>query len=520
MITNIILVILTLIIFSIFVYLYSNQTINKIKKTDETEAPSSIIEKKEKGIFLVDKEGGSLFYTYEQDKFLNAGTCDSCVSACEIAVPIEDVYTGINCNEDEYKNSESCKGVQGYKIVKLLSKEDYLKMIQDKVKGQKSLTVDECINLVNTSGGKKTRDDEIMSEAIKDILDQGITFKDFFKKRKDTLIMLGSQIGMAKVIALYSHNFSSAAFIVPLIAEGNYYAAGVFTGYEVSRIVIKEITQSVAKELANIGVKNAIQGVTEKPMQQVAERVSTEVAERVAEEVSERIAAEILLTAVSVVAESLTMVFDVVGFLQLIGMGLDIWDPCGLNSEMSQDDINSVSDAFDNAFYQQMLAYQGQYPIIFTANLVPEYKFSCNVNKKTDTKMLSNLSTLKTENDPCDTYDSFRKKCINDYLGSLKVNQFGLCIGSISDQELADEINALTGASVGSKLYVTQDTIREAKEIYTDSDEFIAYYNKFFDVIDIALAGENMAVALYIKKYWYIVLLVLIIIILIVFLIK
>jgi hypothetical protein len=95
-----------------------------------------------------------------------------------------------------------------------------------------------------------------------------------------------------------------------------------------------------------------------------------------------------------------------------------------------------------------------------------------------------------------------------------------LCIGSISDQELADEINALTGASVGSKLYVTQDTIREAKDIYIDSDEFMKFYNKFFDVVDLALAGENLAVALYIKKYWYIVLLILIIIILIVFLIK
>jgi hypothetical protein len=46
------------------------------------------------------------------------------------------------------------------------------------------------------------------------------------------------------------------------------------------------------------------------------------------------------------------------------------------------------------------------------------------------------------------------------------------------------------------------------------------FYNKFFDVVDLALAGENLAVALYIKKYWYIVLLILIIIILIVFLIK
>jgi hypothetical protein len=516
MITNIILVLLTLIIFSTIIYMYSTQSIKKIKKTNGTETPSSIIDKKEKGTFLVDRDGGSLFYTYEQDKFLDVGTCDSCVSACEIALPIEDVYTGINCKDEEYKNSDTCKGVQGYKIVKLFSKEDYLKMIQDKVKGQKSLTVDECINLVNTSGGKKTRDDEIMSEAINDILDQGFTFKDFFKKRKDTFIMLGAQLGMARVIAIFSHEFSSAAFIVPLIAEGNYYAAGVFTGYEVSKIAVKQIVQSVIQQLTVEGIQNVVPGATEKSIQELTERVGTEVAERAAEEVAERIAASILLASLEVVTE----IFDVVGFLQLVGMVLDIWDPCGLNSEMSQDDINSVSDSFDNAFYQQMLAYQGKYPIIFTANLVPEYKFFCNTNKKTDTKILSNLSTLKSENDPCDTYDSFRKKCINDYLGSLKVNQFGLCIGSISDQELADEINALTGASVGSKLYVTQDTIKSAKDIYIDSNEFMNFYNKFFDVIDIALAGENLAVALYIKKYWYIVLLILIIIILIVFLIK
>jgi hypothetical protein len=510
---TIILVLLTLIIFSTIIYLYSSTSIKKI--TNETETPS-IIDKKEKGTFLVDRDGGSLFYTNDKGEFLNVGTCDSCVSACDIAIPIEDVYTGINCNDEEYKNSDSCKGVQGYKIVKLLSKDDYLKMIQDKVKGQKSLTVDECVNLVNTSGGKKTREDEIMSEAIEDILDQGFTFKEFFKKRKDTLIMLGGQLGMAKVIALFSHEFSSAAFIVPMIAEGNYYAAGVFTGYEVSKIAVKQIIKSVTEQITREGIQNVVPGATEKSVQELTERVGTEVAERAAEEIAERIAASVLLASLEVVTE----VFNVVGFLQLVGMVLDIWDPCGLNSEMSQDDINSVADSFDNAFYQQMLSYQGRYPIPFTANLVPEYNFFCNTNKSTDTKILSNLSTLKSDNNPCNTYDSFRKKCIDDYLGALKVNQFGLCIGSISDQELADEINALTGASVGSKLYVTQDTIRAAKVIYTDSDEFMKFYNKFFDVVDIALAGENLAVALYIKKYWYSVLLILIIIILIVFFIK
>ena len=55
----------------------------------------------------------------------------------------------------------------------------------------------------------------------------------------------GSELGMARVIAIFSHEFSSAAFIVPLIAGGNYYAAGVFTGYEVTKIAVKQIVQSL-----------------------------------------------------------------------------------------------------------------------------------------------------------------------------------------------------------------------------------------------------------------------------------
>ena len=81
----------------------------------------------------------------------------------------------------------------------------------------------------------------------------------------------------------------------------------------------------------------------------------------------------------------------------------------------------------------------------------------------------------------------------------------------------------LTGASPGSKLYVTQETIQQSKDDFLNSEKFENYYDKFFDVFDMLttdLTNDNLYVAIGVRKYWYIVLLVLFIIILIVFLIK
>ena len=530
MIVNFIFALLTLISIFLIIYFYTNKSVEEIKKPvteSPTESPSIPIDFKEAGFFLTDEE--DLFYKYGGDQYLDAGKCNDCISACKIASPIENVYTSINCDDEKYKSKEECKGVSGYKVVKLFSKNQYKDLIKSKVKGQKTLNVDECIRLVNASNPQSqpvSKEDEQREQVIKDMLNKGVkSLTDFFTKNKEQLVVMSVQIGMAVAISLFAKNYSSAAFIVPMLLQGEYYSAGVNVAFEITQKMTEKILKRTTKKLAEMGLKKSVKGVQGKAMSKVVNRVSSQIAKRVAQEVAEKIIAKMLLKLVQMAAKFMTAVFNVVDWLQMIGMVLDMIDPCGLNNQLNQGDVNSIADAFDNGFYQQLMSVKGYFPVLFTADMVPDYKFYCNPNKSSDKMMLSNFSLASATSgvDPCDIYDEFTTDAVEEYLDSLKVNQFGLCIGTTDDQELANHINMLTGASPGSKLYVTQETIQQSKDDFLNSEKFENYYDKFFDVFDMLttdLTNDNLYVAIGVRKYWYIVLLVLFIIILIVFLIK
>jgi hypothetical protein len=199
-----------------------------------------------------------------------------------------------------------------------------------------------------------------------------------------------------------------------------------------------------------------------------------EAAERLVAEQSTRILTDAAMnissdTALFVVGGALTKLvgeaFEITAVIQMIGMGLDMWDPCGLGNTLDQDDINSISQTMDNAFYTQILQQQGSYPAIFSAEMVPSYNFQCPQKSDNNTQ-LKQAVKLVTTDDPCSIYSSFIKEGINEYLNSLKVNALGQCICLASDQELATFITNTTGVTV------TADQVRQAKGELVDVSNF------------------------------------------------
>ena len=224
--------------------------------------------------------------------------------------------------------------------------------------------------------------------------------------------------------------------------------------------------------------------------------MSTRIATSTAEEAGEMVT-EALVE--GVITEGL---FEVVGVVQMFGMIMDMIDPCGLQNTVSQDDINKVSQAMDQLFYINIMNL-GTYPAFFTAEQVPEYKFSCSGPDK-----------IQDKNDPCYDFTKFTNDATNDYLNALTVNAYGQCIRNYTDQEIADFLTKLLGITV------TADDIKSSKKIMTDTKSVQSSINKLLKVYSLSLADNNIIIADYIYKYWYIVLILLFVIILIAILIK
>ena len=100
-------------------------------------------------------------------------------------------------------------------------------------------------------------------------------------QNKEQFEMLVGQIGMAKAIAQYSHSFASAAFIVPMFLQGQYFQASVFTVFEVSKelnkFILKKATDYVAKN-----VENSLSGdVADMTLEDTISEVSGEIVEQI-----------------------------------------------------------------------------------------------------------------------------------------------------------------------------------------------------------------------------------------------
>ena len=528
-------VILFLLILGIIIFFVYNQ-ISKVNKnlgpggTLSPDDPNNEIDsfaKNLNGIYLLYESDTDekLFLktrTNDADEYYYVGTCNDCPAGCQNAFGINDISTLVDCSDPQNfslccpsgTGNTGCVST-GFIEKKIKDKQDVLNEIQSVSKKNPKLTMNDCMYIINRQSGPTgtstpsgdNGDDEDITNYLamfgNDVKEMGTDLLDFFSKNSKQLIQIVSLMGLQKAIAQYIGHWSEFVFILPMLQNGQWTGAGIMSGFILSKFLLGrtevEIKLLLQKALSNAAEKlesDAFTDLADDAVERIGVEMSTRIATSTAEEAGEMVT-EALVE--GVITEGL---FEVVGVVQMFGMIMDMIDPCGLQNTVSQDDINKVSQAMDQLFYINIMNL-GTYPAFFTAEQVPEYKFSC-----------SNPDKIQDKNDPCYDFTKFTNDATNDYLNALTVNAYGQCIRNYTDQEIADFLTKLLGITV------TADDIKSSKKIMTDTKSVQSSINKLLKVYSLSLADNNIIIADYIYKYWYIVLILLFVIILIAILIK
>lgn len=509
-------IIIFLLILGIIIFFVYNQ-ISKVNKqlgpggTLSPDDPNNEIDpfsKNLNGIFLLyesDTDEKLFLKTRknDSDEYYYVGTCNDCPGGCQNAFGINDISTLVDCSDPQNfsfccssgTGNTGCVSV-GFIEKKIKDKEDVLNEIQSVSKNNPRLTTNDCMYIINQQSGAtgtsthNLPDNQDISDYAKFINESkelGTDLLDFLKKNKENLIQMVELMGMQKSLGKFFGEYSELVFIMPMLQNGQWTEAGIMGGFIVGKNLLPEALPWV---IENIPL--AFDYLVDFTLEQIGVEIASTLA------VNSVVVSESVIG--PTIGVALEGIFEAAAAVQMFGMIMDMIDPCGLQNTISQDDINKVSQAMDQIFYINILN-SGTYPIFYTADKVPEYKFNCS-------------GKTQDKNDPCYEFADFTKNAINDYFNSLTVNAYGQCIRNYTDQEIASFLTNLLGITV------TADDIKNSKKIMIAPDNIKSSINRLLKTYSLSLADNNIIIADYIYKYWYIVLILLFVIILIVILIK
>jgi hypothetical protein len=190
----------------------------------------------------------------------------------------------------------------------------------------------------------------------------------------------------------------------------------------------KEIVQSGGTELIVNSSKIFLSAIG-RFFPSFAKTIGLRVGEDLSEELSENTIAFLIRNAASAVADigvgSIGIVAGIISselfsylmvgqmILQLVGMALDFWDPCGLNNEMDDKALQSFCDSINDIFMKSLLSkycsHQDSYGNVTYTKTFPIVYYA-------DTAI---------QNYKSDYYQQRLLKHITDYLGSLQYNSDG-----------------------------------------------------------------------------------------------
>lgn len=471
--------------------------------------PASIQSNIQKGgIFMIGPSiisSQTLIYRDINNNYYNAGTCSDCPNACAIATPIQDIVKS-DCSNG------TCKPVLVQSAADQIS--GYLKQA-----GKNVMTQVDCAVVLDTSGDPTSTyvNQQVMSMIVQDTSNAFVSLWDFMSDHSIQLKSLVVQYGAQVVLSDFIGEWSMIVMLLPAFLGSNaqaQYTAGVNTGVWGG----KAFLDSLPRVLRWLDETKA--AIT--PGDTILDTITTTTSaagERAVEETVARSVSEVVET----IGTVLGPVFDVVMYVQIIGMFLDIWDPCGLGNVISSDDINAIGAAFDQALWKTMLQTTGKVPVEWYADLVPDYELLCpssdgtltsrgHISKSTLDRLTRNSRDLEPgfKDNPTD-------KCSNEWLAlslaytkqyqdSLPINALGQCVRPLS----ASEINDRCSSILGMEVRLNNDGVVNAT---------VSKLKKALDYTSLQLADQNQVVANFISTWWYILVILLIVLTIIAFMI-
>jgi hypothetical protein len=502
----IILIILIIIGIILFIYIRRHNlppTSSDIKPNDPTDINDSVATG---GVYLLGT-GNKLIYKTVSGDIYSAGDCSNCPTACVSALPIEDIYTFISCNDLPDSSKTLCNPVDRFnkdKYVPVLIKsaEIYTNELLAQSKG--ILTLVDCVNTLNpgTSSIDKLQNEQVL-KIVRDALVSGASsIWDFFSNNKSEIIdLIGNTGEMFAYSAVFKH-FAIFVMLIPsLDTERGRIAFATFAGFE--------LTKKVWTKYVKIWLDQAIKSMTVSLEEKIFEEASGKFFEyslKLSAELLSRVVIKGIVYSIRSALEIISFltegVFFFIDFLMIVGMIVDAFDPCGLNQTLSGDDVAKISDAFNEAYYRQTLQGYNTIPVEWYAENIAEYNIICGLNDINSTALSSIV--FADDNDPCKNDNDTLRKYSNIYFDALKVNSFGQCIQNVSNEYIKDKLTTLG--------FPTNQW--NASQLKLTSSDF----SQLVDYLAIQAANQNIIVAAFLKKYILLVIVIIILVILIAFL--
>lgn len=459
------------------------------------------------GIFMIGPStvaGQALVYRDMNNVYWNAGTCSDCPNACAAGVPVQDIIKS-DCS------SGTCKPVLIQSASDVMA--GYLTQA-----GKNVMTQVDCSVVMDTSGDAASTyvNNQIISMFEQDTAGVFISVWDFMQAHSDQLINLVTQFGEQLVLSQFIGEWSMVAMLLPGLL-GTSAQTQFITGINLSvwggKAMLDFLTRAT-RYVSSPAVQAAIEdGTLEWNSLSRASAVASITGDRAIEE---GIAATVS-TVLETVGEILGPVFDFVMIVQMVGMFLDIWDPCGLQNTLTADDLKLIGQGFDQALWSTMLQATGKVPVEWYAEYVGDYQLLCPTNnakvgnklriKRDEFQKLTRNARDLSGSDPTDCENDWLTKSMayqKLYQDSLTTNALGQCLRPLTQ----DEINKRCSNILGIPINLSPDGM-----VTTTSNKL----QKALTYASLQVANGNQVIANWISTWWWILAILLIVLLVLVF---
>jgi len=482
-----------------------------VKKNQSSSGPAPITPKsleskiQKGGIFMIGPStvsGQALVYRDLNNVYWNAGTCTDCPNACASGVEVQDIVKS-DCS------SGTCKPVLIQSASDVMA--GYLLQA-----GKNVMTQVDCAVVMDTSGDATSTyiNNQIVSMFAQDSASAFISVWDFMQAHSDQLVQLVTQFGEQVVLSKFIGEWSMVVMLLPGLIGTNaqtQFITGINLALWGGKAALDFLTRAV-RYVNSPAVQAAIEdGTLEWSSLSRASAVASIAGDRAVEEGIAATVSNVLET----VGAVLGPVFDIVMIIQMVGMFLDIWDPCGLQNTLTSDDLKLIGQGFDQALWSTMLQATGKVPVEWYAEYVGDYQLLCPPSGDSQTSSKLRIKYDQFQNLTRNANDLSGSDCENDWLtksmayqklyqDSLTTNALGQCLRPLTQ----DEINQRCSSILGIPINLTSDGM-----VQVSSNKL----QKALNYASLQVANGNQVVANWISTWWWILAILLIVLFMIVF---
>lgn len=511
---------------------YQKNSINSIAKpvtTDElenklTEAVKNYGKGDDyKGIYLYSEKTGKIYLRSNDGKFYKAGTLNDCSYLSDpnntvTIYEITDIYNTFSCKNlpVQYKGEhKNCKSEDSSIQIMITSADDFEKKINDNAVGDIIPSPNVCNPPSDVKGGNLNQFGGF---------DMGFkNFEECVQKNYTMLIEMIGEVGLFMAVAKFNMLFAVGMFVIPGIFKGKGWESqksGIMTGQIALHWSVGKLEEIYGKNIAGIESESLV-----KEAGGAIEGVSEKIAVGMAKDMGVALF-DLGMKMISVIGK----MCDGLGELQMLGMILDVFDFCHLNTtdnNITQDILDKWA-AGNQLGFENAMGFKMQYPNIWDpVNNYCDYdldpkKCSLKFNKCKGEGFIKGQkwgdgsknigkTTEITEKEYCGDIDKEFDDLVNEYLDNLKVNAFGQCIEKRSNKQTAQILQkSIPSIDFSPISGVTADN-------YISNGLFPT--NQYSKMFSIFLVNQNVVAAEFVKDNFYYFLSLFIVILLIIFLV-